>query len=247
MKSQQSDLRHQTSCKKCVFAIYEDKTQTGCVANRVAGFGDKAIAAYDEEKEFYVIDRFCNLYRGSKWNGGVADINKARDESSIKFNVFFDCDDLDDIAYFNKINKLLDNIPYKSSKLSLNLVHNSLLNKEVKENMRKTMLNHFVKINITDTINKYEYYHNTLLYSKQTYHTIITKDNIDNIDILSKLDHIINEDLLEVLAYKYKNCLAISNLAYKIQAHVLNSTNYQDIVDSIVEKSKDTKVYIEHD
>lgn len=58
-----------TSCKKCHYAIYDGKTQTGCQMNRLDKWREKTnvIEAYDEEKEFYVIqNRNCNAY--NEWN-----------------------------------------------------------------------------------------------------------------------------------------------------------------------------------
>jgi hypothetical protein len=59
-----------TSCAKCVFAQYEGKTQTGCTLNRLKGFGDAVVEAYDEEGEFFVVNgRRCVAYRpkDSEW------------------------------------------------------------------------------------------------------------------------------------------------------------------------------------
>ena len=60
-----------TSCKDCVFASKEDKTQTGCELNRIEAFesrGTVVIEAEDmEENEFYVIESWCNAYREDIW------------------------------------------------------------------------------------------------------------------------------------------------------------------------------------
>lgn len=60
----------QTPCKNCCFAKYEDITQIGCdigMLDKHTLAGVDIIEAYDEEKEFYVIDNFCNRYRSQKW------------------------------------------------------------------------------------------------------------------------------------------------------------------------------------
>ena len=60
-----------TSCKKCVFAIYDNITQTGCHLDYIAKYREKNISileAYDEQKEFYVIgDKKCPGYREDSW------------------------------------------------------------------------------------------------------------------------------------------------------------------------------------
>jgi hypothetical protein len=69
-----------TSCKDCVFAIYDGKTQTGCYTNalhRLEANNGKIVEAYDEEKEFYLIeDRICIECRHKeKWNKLTPDMS----------------------------------------------------------------------------------------------------------------------------------------------------------------------------
>ena len=60
-----------TPCKDCIFAIYDDKTQVGCLANRLDVFkqnGVEIIEAYDDALEFYVINgKKCLSYRTNDW------------------------------------------------------------------------------------------------------------------------------------------------------------------------------------
>ena len=45
-----------TPCKSCVFALYEDKTQTDCGLNYISKYRQKdnveVLEAYDNDKEF---------------------------------------------------------------------------------------------------------------------------------------------------------------------------------------------------
>lgn len=58
-----------TSCKDCIFAIYDDekKTQKGCQFNKIEklkGNGVKVVESFDDEKEFFVLDNHaCMTYR----------------------------------------------------------------------------------------------------------------------------------------------------------------------------------------
>lgn len=60
-----------TPCKNCVFAQYEEKTQTGCHLNYLDIYRQhniEILEAYDEYKEFYVVnDKKCIGYREPKW------------------------------------------------------------------------------------------------------------------------------------------------------------------------------------
>lgn len=60
-----------TSCKNCVFSIYENITQTGCHLDHINKYKLKNIQileAYDDDKEFYVIaNKKCPSYREDTW------------------------------------------------------------------------------------------------------------------------------------------------------------------------------------
>lgn len=60
-----------TACKKCVFALYDNITQTGCYLDYITKYRKKNISileVYDNEKEFYVIaDKKCPSYREDSW------------------------------------------------------------------------------------------------------------------------------------------------------------------------------------
>lgn len=63
------------SCKSCVFADYEDITQTGCKADMLSKLKDNGaeiIEACDQEKEFYLIkDRVCTNRRLNSWKEAI--------------------------------------------------------------------------------------------------------------------------------------------------------------------------------
>lgn len=61
-----------TSCKDCVFAIYNDGRQTDCYAGRLEKFPEKSL----QDDTYFIIDRFCNLCRDGSWgevNPGTLD------------------------------------------------------------------------------------------------------------------------------------------------------------------------------
>ena len=60
----------QTSCKNCIFAIYDNQTQVNCAIGRIDIYREQnsLIEAYDDDKEFYVVDgRICNSCRNREW------------------------------------------------------------------------------------------------------------------------------------------------------------------------------------
>lgn len=60
-----------TSCKNCIFALWEEITQQGCafdLINKFNNSGKQILECYDEEKEFYVIkDHTCMYKRPNNW------------------------------------------------------------------------------------------------------------------------------------------------------------------------------------
>jgi hypothetical protein len=60
-----------TPCKSCVFAKYENNTQTDCALDYIDLYKEKNIEileAFDEEKEFYIINnKKCIGYREKGW------------------------------------------------------------------------------------------------------------------------------------------------------------------------------------
>lgn len=63
----------QTSCKECLYNETEGKTQVGCGMGRLNRYLEMGLVveAYDEEKEFCVIDRICSA-KVNKENPNVA-------------------------------------------------------------------------------------------------------------------------------------------------------------------------------
>lgn len=60
-----------TPCKNCIFAEYDNLTQTGCSIGKIDSFkkaGIEVVEAYDEEKEFFVIKGHkCMFGRTKAW------------------------------------------------------------------------------------------------------------------------------------------------------------------------------------
>lgn len=88
-----------TSCKECIFATYDGKTQIDCAAGRLKFM--PAQACYDEEKEFFVTDGIsCTMYRKPEWTKEFETQNeclkRARSEITFKYVVIISDDNLDE-------------------------------------------------------------------------------------------------------------------------------------------------------
>tara|TARA_R100000808_G_scaffold5713_1_gene17227 strand:+ start:56054 stop:56848 length:795 start_codon:yes stop_codon:yes gene_type:complete len=64
------------SCKGCVFANKIGITQVGCDLNNIETFrdsGTNVVEGYDDDEEFYIIERLCQFYRDENWSKNVSD------------------------------------------------------------------------------------------------------------------------------------------------------------------------------
>lgn len=93
-----------TPCKECVFAIYDDKTQTGCHLEFIDKYQKSDVVdvleAYDENKNFYVISgKKCSGYREQKYfdaremsNASIEEkILHVNDKIKLKYLAVIDC------------------------------------------------------------------------------------------------------------------------------------------------------------
>jgi hypothetical protein len=237
------DQLKQTSCKECIFAIYDDKTQTGCVADRISKFSDYVISAYDDEKEFFVIDRICNLYRTTKWNDGNIDLKKAIDESSVTFDLLINCDNIDS-DYSAKIVKELIGLQYPQNKVKVYLFQSSSSTKEEKHEafqLYQSLKNCLISIYFDKT----EYIYGVLQKSKNTFHVILDQKNIDGIgDLIIKINELIVQNLSRFILCQTSNKIFISNMALKLLYQNLY-LDYDNVMPTLIESAKKEKLYIE--
>ncbi len=94
-----------TSCKDCIFAVYDGKTQIACRLDKLESLkkhSAEIIEAYDNDKEFYVVEGlFCMWCRTEGW----AELHKredlvavARKEMTIQYHaIVWANDSLDDL------------------------------------------------------------------------------------------------------------------------------------------------------
>lgn len=90
MQNNEISIIH-TPCKNCAFAIYDNKTQTGChldYINKYKNIGAEVLEAYDNDLDFFIINnKKCIGYRENSWfikNGLSAD--SSIEDKITKFN-----------------------------------------------------------------------------------------------------------------------------------------------------------------
>jgi len=248
-KPQEADKHLTTSCKDCIFAEYEDDSQTGCAAGRLDLFRQEGtvIEAYDDEKEFYVIDRFCTYLRTKGWNEGYATPQAAREE--VKPRVFI-------VVYLdNATPQSLDNTLQSILRLDCNRSHLFVAASQPRLGTTKEerhLSTHFfsmlkdegingrVMINIASQMREYD------LFRGAGGCTHITTINIgDSIppDALSKIDTELNEKNKRIVLFDYKKVTFLMYSVYLTRyAEYFNYTKFES---AIRKEAKKAGLYME--
>lgn len=230
----------QTSCKDCIFAIYDNDTQIDCEADRINKFGDSVFPAYDDHKEFFVINKVCTLHRPSRWNNGNKDLEKAKKEIELTFDILVDCDNVTD----EMINKIGEIVSMSSNKISVRLFHSHEISEDKKTKI-KNLIYTFSNINISMYFNKEEYIYSIISKSKNLFHIIIDQKNCYNLkDFISNINNMVIENLTKGIIFKHDDKIAISTMACRLlypNLYVDFTNNYQVMEEQI----KNSNLYVE--
>jgi hypothetical protein len=227
-----------TSCKDCLFAIYNGKTQVSCAANRISLFGDHVLEAFDDDKEFYVIDRFCNYHRQTEWNNGEIDFQKLKKETDIPFDLFVSAKDI----VSNDLIQILFNLKYDHDKIKISLFHH--IDEDVNmDEVRKLVKLTNCEVSACFDINKH--LHNSIIGSSNNYHAVLMNYNKHKIEKLDSINSVINNELRQAIIFNLNGVEFISNIAYKLESLSNDSISYIENLTSLKEKSLQAKMYIE--
>lgn len=115
MKSKPQENKLETSCKDCMFAVYDGNIQAGCEAGRIEKFGDSVFEAYDDDKEFYVVKTVCNYFRE---NGTKTDLETVEEECKKTFSIVIYADEIKE-KQVEKTKKDILKIDYDRTKFNV--------------------------------------------------------------------------------------------------------------------------------
>ena len=227
-----------TNCRDCTFSIYEGQTQTGCEANRIDTFRDQGylVEAYDEEKEFYLIERLCNLSTHDE----NANLEDSRNKVSLSFDLFMQCSD---IKLDMDLQKTVDQFAY--DKLNILLMHDY----EEASKQQRIKIFELYKLLPNSTISSYFDYdftlHEKVSKSNSAFHAIVDSNQDVPPDTFSKIDSFINDKLEKATTCKINNITFVSNLAYKMYCMKNDSVNYESNSKEVIADSKNQNLYKE--
>ena len=225
MKSKQPDEHLQTSCKECVFASYEGDTQTGCLAGRIEMFDKQIIEAYDDDKEFYVIDAYCNYFRPPKWNAGKPDVDRASRETNPSVCIAVYTDNISEMNLRKTVDSL-SKIKYDKSRLRVVLsqvmtadMSKKKLTTKMYEAIKRLGIDAKVVTVFTEDLRD----HDTLKTQNMGYIVKIkTGDSIPE-DMFKKINTSLNEKLKRAVVFESNKVIAISMMAFRLGFHGFKS------------------------
>lgn len=245
------DIIH-TSCKKCVFADYNDNTQIGCMLGLIEKLNQKnieIIEVYDNEKEFFVVNnKKCVGYKEEIYfeNRGMIDasieekINYIKQKLVINYAIVINLNKYNDKS-MNKLSKAISELTIKPSvvyairykkdrtKYSYDKVKTFLDDCKIPKWKIKTILN-----------NKESYeniIHHTINENKANKFVLSINGNFDSIEtIVLKAQKIIYEELSRfiVLSNSKKQSILFNTDVYRFALHhnndILTNTKEYEII-----------------
>ena len=222
LERNETNNRLQTSCQECVFAVYEEDTQTGCEFGRTEK--SQTIEAYNEKGKFFVIDGICNLMRKKDWNDGIIDKDKLMSEVSLSFLIIVDAFAL------NSMDLKKFNITY-DGRYEVVIVGPPSKEKELLS-LRK-------KIECKAILTPYSDYtkHKAMVNKQYSYSVIVDNNKSVNIN-LSNFDNNYKLEQTKPILTKFDNTTYVSCLAYNYVSFGSGIISYEKNMEALEQYAK---------
>lgn len=242
-----------TSCKNCVFADYSGNSQTGCSIDYLEKYRNinaTILEAYDEEKEFYVINgKKCLCYRENSWfkqydmeASPLQDkINKVKEQNHLHYLLV--------INLYNFSDENLQTAVQEISQLSVKpqkiIFIRYMKNRSFEFNVLNSMLKESgldcrwrIQSMIDDSLTHEQILHNIVNINKNYRFIVSVKEPASNIeDIVNYADKTVYEELgsLHVLSNKDQTITLFSAPSYRFSLlvehkNILEDPTYVNIV-----------------
>lgn len=236
MKLQQ--LEYKSSCEKCIFADYNENIQIGCKAGRLDKFKINSDICKSEEKTWFLLKRFCNLYREQEIS-----LEEARKQIALTFSIVIY--DYADSAFETAI-KSIENIQYDKNKFKV--IFSSKYNSKAGtyfnaiNNLKRSNINAELIINLNNPDIDYTSFSKAVGVS----HFIKMESSIAiPPDFLNQIDQSINDNLEQIIMFeksiddKSITCLPF----WLVNKEYTNYNDYDLMTESIKNKLIKTNTY----
>lgn len=240
-----------TACKKCVFAEYNNNSQVGCSIGHLEKYRNinaTILEAYDEEKEFYIInEKKCLCYRENSWftkydmehSTLQEKIAKVKETNYLHYllviNLYdFNADDL------TKITNEIKSLPIKPQKIIFVRYSNNktfefnVLNDVLKQSNLKCSWR--IQSMIDNSLNYDQILHNIVSMNKGYRFIVSIKNPTSDIHkIISFANNKVYEALeaLHVVANNDKSCILFSAPSYRFSL-LIEGKNILDNIEYVI-------------
>lgn len=208
-------------CKECIFSIWLNDLQTGCMAARIEKLANKNKAKLIEEegKSYYTLHQFCNMYRDQDWidAANTKDYDelceKALNEIKPLFGIVLHCNKENTIADITKTVESLASINYNADKIKIiisdaashidymSIVHLTNIVKNVFPRSESIFhLHDDIALRDTECFKK--------IVQAMYFVKILAGNTIDP-ELFNKIHHIINYDLKQICMFESESTTII--------------------------------------
>lgn len=242
-----------TSCKSCVFAIYNDDTQQSCRLDYLSTYKTndvEVLEAYDDQKNFFIINnKKCVGYREDKWftetNNGIP-IDNIEDKvqhykkyNSLDYLLVINMENITEARLehiFNEISrsikpsKIIMVRPYDATK--------TLSYHTIEPILTKASIPWKIQTIVDDSIT-YDYMlHNiTMVGNKSRFIVSINANNTNLAHMINYTNNLVHNELKQfiIITNTTRDCIIYSSATYKYEAvankkYILNNENYYQTI-----------------
>lgn len=226
-----------TSCKNCVFATYDNNTQNDCALNYIDKYKNKNITvleAYDDEKEFYIINRKkCIGYRENKWfnqfnldEANISDkIQKYLETNILDYLLIIDLKlETMDIEYLDSILKQISICEIQPKKVIIVRYANNDLKfpySAIESLFKKYNVPYVWRIQtiLELSMSQQDILHNILLTNRNRFALVVNQQTDDLVNVINCTNKIVHHDLdqFEVISNKDRSCIIFSTALYRFE------------------------------
>jgi len=236
MKLQQ--LEYKSSCEKCIFATYENNKQTGCNAGRLEKLKTNSHICDSGDKSWYLLKRFCNLYREQDIS-----IQEARKQIELKFAIIIY--DYNDAAYLTAMESI-KNIDYDKSKFKAIFSSKHNKNASALFNIINNLKHEKINAELIVDLLEHDKDYNAFSRGVGASYFIKSDSSIEiPSDLLSRIDKSINDDLEQIIMFeKQVDDKTITCLPFwLVNKEYTNYNDYGLMTESIKDKLIKTNTY----
>lgn len=224
-------------CSKCIFAVTEKGIQTSCKASRIEKFVAKGKAYRADNETHYSLNQFCNMYRDKEV--GDDSLANAKKQIDASFGIVVADDPTLDISELHKTISSLKTATKNYFTNKVALIFSLGINRNAQEVVNLVHSNQAEDIRCEAVIHRYLFdprIRETEAFQKIStvgWMGMVKSGNEIHEDTFCKINHVINEDLEQIVCFDTKGSLIL--LTNLVRSQYMNYKGFEDMANSVKE------------